>query len=117
MPKKQEPDVVGEAHRDSPTIAAIHMHGSDGSSAAAVAATMLARSNGIDNTRHLPVSTDSSTPRSCMSSAGGRSSSAGGAVRRTTRHSTPNAAAAAVHVVQTGFPNSPRPPMGPADTA
>jgi hypothetical protein len=75
---------------------------------------MLARSNGIDITSQLPVSTDSSTPRSCMSSAGGRSSSAGGAVRRTARHSTPNAA---VHVVQTGFPNSPRLPMGPADTA
>lgn len=117
-PKKEDPDspLTEAQQRDSPMITAIHgSHCSDlalgHSSSGNVAATILARSIGSDG-----------APGSRGSSLGGRGSSAGGAgaeLFRRARHSMPNAANTASQQVQTGFPNSPRPPVStnPSDAA
>jgi hypothetical protein len=100
MPKKQEPETVGEEQRGSPGIGAHH-----GDAAVAftgnVAATILARGSGLFGGGGSPLSRSAS-----LASSGSRGSSAGGAVRRA-RHSTPNASAAAANV-QSGFPVSTR---------
>lgn len=109
MPKKQEPETVGEEQRGSPAIGAHHGDTTlVPSFSGNVAATILARSSGL-------AGSDSLSPRLSRSastaSSASRGSSAGGAVRRA-RHSTPNAPSAAAQAaaagVQSGFPVSTR---------